>query len=602
MAFGNSFASFVDGFVGGRDTRHKWEDRKAAHERQKVLDEYEAERQKRLAETHGWSRDQHGWAQDRHGAAMDIEAHNRRMRDQQWGEAQDMRGALSSALGAAEAGMAAPSGSTTGSPVEPLGLMPPPGPIEQAAVAAAAAPLGALPGSAAGSPTATAPSVAPRVAPTAPPALGAAPDVGPLLMDRGDGKVVALRIPRDAEERRALAEAAKAGRLTMDDEAAARQDQIDAAGAARQQEGAVARTLRRDEDHEWGLPGGAGGDIREAAKLSARGVVSAADAAVNMGLRGVRQVNAPVNAISKWISGKDFGSPSNADTLNRNAPIFPDAPVPKAKEQEVAAVGAEVVQAATATPAGEAAANAMPDLGVKPGAALSPTQMDRAATSFMQSYRDNGLPIITKELMKQGKFAEAESLRTFVQDAAAQEGMKAWSGAVFAAMSGDIDTAASRMIDAYNSAGYFDDGFEIVKDQTSLIRADDGEVMGLRLAMRNQQTGEVTVQESEVSDLIQRGLWLLSPEKAMEQHLAQQTAIQTRLMEMDAERRKVGADLIRDDQKAANTAALKIYEAHIGLDGQPGITYEEALAMASGAAASNGRPDEAMPPMLRRPG
>lgn len=609
---GGGFASFVNGFVGGRDTRNRWEDRKREIGRQEVLDGYEAERQKRLGDQHGWAGEQHVWARDRHGVFMDQSADADRLREQEWGDFQSTRGALDAAVNAADAGLGAPPlpggepGVMTLLPVAPTAQ---PGPVERAAASG----YGIQPGVAKGTHPliietpgyGIAPGQAPGVASVTPAAvqraptegLGAAPSDARLLSDAGNGKVVATRAPRDAAEKRQIVEAAKAGTLVQGDEAAARQTQIDAAGTARQQESGVARALRRDEDHEWGKPGNAGADIAEAAKLPARGAVAVADVAVNQGLKGVRQVNGPINAITRWITGKDFGQPENVDTLNRNAPDFP---APKVKENEIAAGAAEVAEAVTATPAGAAAAAALPDLGAKPGQSFTPAQIDKGASTWMQSYRDNGLPVITKELMRQGKFEAAESLRTFVNDAAAQDGMKAWSGAVFAAMSGDIDTAADLMIDAYNANGYFDDGYQIDKAQTQLIKADDGEVMGVRLALVNQQTGETAVQEAEISDLIQRGLWLLSPEKAAEQYLARQQALKDRLIAMEEERRKAGTDIIMEDQKAANRAALEIYKAHIGLDGQPTISYEDALAMATGAAPAAARGAEPVP-MLRAP-
>lgn len=617
MGLGNSFASFVNGFAGGVDTRHRWEDRRAAQERQKVLDGYEAERQKRLAEQHGWAGEQQGWAKDRHGVFMDQSADANRIRDQEWGDFQSTRSALDAAVGAADAGLGAPPppdspGVMTLLPTEGAA----PGPVERAAATG----YGIQPGAAKGTHPlivetpgyGIAPGKAPGQAAVAPApvqraptdGLGAAPADTPLLGDAGDGKVVALRAPRDAAEKKALAEAAVAKRLIQGDEAAARQTRIDAAGNARLQEGGVAHALRLDEGHEWGLPGNAGADIREGAKTVARGAVTVADTAANMGLKGVRQVNGPVNAITRWITGKDFGQPENVDTLNRNAPDFP---TPKVKENEVAAGAAQVAEAVTATPAGAAAAAAVPDLGAKPGQSFTPAQIDKGATTWMQSYRDNGLPVITKELMRQGKFEAAESLRTFVNDAAAQDGMKAWSGAVFAAMSGDIDTAADLMIDAYNANGYFDDGYQIDKAQTQLIKADDGEVMGVRLAMVNQQTGETVVQEAEISDLIQRGLWLLSPEKAAEQYLARQQALKDRLIELDAERRKAGVDLIKQDNAAALRVAEDAYKkltdpltAPRDEKGQPlpPPTWDEFLAERFG----QGAPADVEPvPMLRAP-
>lgn len=172
---------------------------------------------------------------------------------------------------------------------------------------------------------------------------------------------------------------------------------------------------------------------------------------------------------------------------------------------------------------------------------------------------------------------------------------------MFAALSDDVDTAAARMIDAYNSSGYFDDGFEIVKDKTDLIRDDDGTVMGLRLTRRNQTTGEETTEEGTIGDVIERGLWLLSPEQAAQQYMAQQQAIAVRLAEMDAERRKLGGDIIKEQAKTADANALKLMEMTADAMGQPTMTLEEARAAMAGQSAPEENSEDDDVPMLRRP-
>lgn len=627
MSLGNGFASFVNGFVGGRDTRDRWEDRKDGKKRQAVLDGYEAERQKRIGEQHGWSRDQHGMMVDRHGVAMSDAEYAKRVREQGWDDNQGLRAAGIAADEAAQAGMGGGMGATPPPANQP-------GPIQTAAMstqgpaptqggtpqlgygaAAEGIPRPAMPlRDPATQPEYSHGTAAPVVAPqrAAQNGMGAAPEADPLLVENPDGTFTPLRGPRDATEQMALAEAAKAGRLKQGDASADRQAQVDAAGMSRATENPVARALRLDEGNEWGGDGMAGRNVAQAGKHINRTAVKAYDAVGNQAVRGGETIAAGVNAISRWIGGEDvIAAPERFDTLNRNAPAFPDAPatVPKDADegQAAAATGAEsALEAATSTPAGAAAMEAMPSLGVKPGQPMTRAQIDRAAQTHMQSYRDNGLPIITRELMRQGKFAEAETLRTFVNDAAAQDGMKAWSGAVFAALSGDVDTAAARMIDAYNSSGYFDDGFEIVKDKTDLIRDDDGTVMGLRLTRRNHSTGEETTEEGTIGDVIERGLWLLSPEQAAQQYMAQQQAIAVRLAEMDAERREAGTKLVEKDMDAINRAALEIWKA--GQDtaltgGGVPITYDEAMAEAMrvhGGAASADVEEEEMP-LLRRP-
>ncbi|TJZ85839.1 hypothetical protein [Paracoccus hibiscisoli] len=624
MSLGNGFASFVNGFVGGRDTRDRWEDRKDSKERQKVLDEYEAERQKRLGDMHGWAGEQHQWAGQTHRSQMTDAQQRQRLADLGWEDTQATRAALAEADAAAFGGMGGGMGATPPPANQP-------GPIQTAAISTQGSPptQGGTPqlgyGAAAeGIPRPAMPlrdpatqpqyshgTAAPVVAPqrAAQEGMGAAPEAeaDPLLVENPDGTFTPLRGPRDATEQMALAEAAKAGRLKQGDASADRQAQVDAAGMSRATENPVARALRLDEGNELGGDGMATRNVAQAGKHLNRTAVKAYDAVGNQAVRGGETIAAGVNAISRWMTGEDaVSAPERFDTLNRNAPAFPDAPatVPKDADegQAAAATGAEsALEAATSTPAGAAAIEAMPSLGVKPGQPMTPAQIDRAAQTHMQSYRDNGLPIITRELMRQGKFAEAETLRTFVNDAAAQDGMKAWSGAVFAALSGDVDTAAARMIDAYNSSGYFDDGFEIVKDKTDLIRDDDGTVMGLRLTRRNQSTGEETTEEGTIGDVIERGLWLLSPEQAAQQYMAQQQAIAVRLAEMDAERRELGGDIIKEQAKQADANALKLIELTADSLGQPTMTLEEARAAIAGQGAPEEGSAEDDVPMLRRP-
>ncbi|MCG6112860.1 MAG: hypothetical protein MEQ74_11850 [Paracoccus sp.] len=618
MSLGNGFASFVNGFVGGRDTRDRWEDRKDGKERQKVLDEYEAERQKRLGDMHGWAGEQHQWAGQTHQSQMTDAQQRQRLQQLGWEDTQATRAALAEADAAAFGGMGGGMGATPPPANQP-------GPIQTAAISTqGGTPQLGYGAAAEGNPRPAMPlrdpvtqpqyshgSAAPVVAPqrAAQEGMGAAPEAeaDPLLVENPDGTFTPLRGPRDAMEQMALAEAAKAGRLKQGDASADRQAQVDAAGMSRATENPVARALRLDEGNELGGDGMATRNVAQAGKHINRTAVKAYDAVGNQAVRGGETIAAGVNAISRWMTGEDaMAAPERLDTLNRNAPAFPDAPatVPKDADegQAAAATGAEsALEAATSTPAGAAAMEAMPSLGVKPGQPMTPAQIDRAAQTHMQSYRDNGLPIITRELMRQGKFQEAETLRTFVNDAAAQDGMKAWSGAVFAALSGDVDTAAAHMIDAYNSSGYFDDGFEIVKDKTDLIRDDDGTVMGLRLTRRNQTTGEETTEEGTIKDVIERGLWLLSPEQAAQQYMAQQQAIAVRLAEMDAERRKLGGDVIKEQAKQADANALKLIELTADSLGQPTMTLDQARAAIAGQSAQEEGPNEDNVPMLRRP-
>lgn len=605
---GAGIAAMVNGFVGGREIRNRWEDRKDEKEWQKKLREYRANAEKRLDERQAWAEEQQGWARDQHGVNMAASGRAQKEWDQNWADQQAMRDALGGAVDAAEEGIVdAPADETasvsTKSPQPALGA------TRDSHISQPIPPVSRQ------TPDAPPPSVADTV-PAAPRRastgeMGAAPAEGAFLRDMGDGTVIATRPPRDAAEQAQLAQAAKEGRLSQDPQAAARQAEVDRIGTARATANGMQRAILPDPEHEYGRSGGAGADVVEGAKAVGRLGAGAVDAAANLGVRGVRQVNQVVNPVAEWITGKDFGSPKDADWSGGAMDAMPAPPKGATKaEAATAAATAQVMDAVGDDPAMKAAAEGTP-MGAQPGQPMTVRQRDNAATTFMESYRKNGVPLIQKELMRQGRFKEAEGLTAFINDQAAQEGMRNWSRGVFAAMNGDLDAAADAMIDAYNSSGYFDDGFEIVKEQSSLIKDKGGEVTGVKLAMRNQQTGEVTVQEDSISDVITKGLWLTSPEKAMETYIANQQAMQARLIEADAKRQDAAIDLIKQAPKEIREMAQflmeqdqKRREASFGRDDTPPLTIEEAMAQAQAVLAGGGAPAAAAgdTPVLRRGG
>ncbi|MFV0382616.1 hypothetical protein [Paracoccus sp. (in: a-proteobacteria)] len=577
---GTGIAALVNGYATGREIRHRWDDREDDKARQKKLDEYRAAAEGRLAERYGWDR-------DRQDAYMGAQRRSGQQWQQAWDDDQALRAALASAADAGDAGMIEPA-RTAAAPSVPV----------QPAAPRRAPDMPVQP-----SDTRATPQVMP---------MGAVRDDGGLFEDAGNGKVVATRVPRSPEERAAIAQAAREGRLTIGADVAARQAQIDETGNLMASAPSAIRALQADPNADrWGR-GTFATDIVETGKALGRGALMAPEAMANSGLRGVRQAQQIMNVPRRWIFGREDDLVENVDLngdgkktgLIRETGGMP-APLPpkNATKAEAATVdaAAKVVDDMGDDPAMRAAAGGM-ELGATPGKPVTAAQREKAATGFWESWRENGVPIIQKALIRQGRFEDAKRLSEFANDAAAQEGMRNWSRGLFSAMNGDLDAAADAMIDAYNSNGYFDDGYEIVRDQSALIRDKAGEVTGIRLAMRNQQTGEVNTQEASLPDWITRGLWLTSPQKAMEVHLQRQQGMQEQLLQLDEERRRQAGDLIKEEFRATNAAALKLMETSIGLDGKPAISYEEALAQvqrARGGGAAAGQATET--PVLHRP-
>lgn len=608
---GQGIAAMVNGFAAGRDIKHGWEDRKDEKEWQKKLREYRASAEKRLDERQGWARDQHG-------VYMDTADRTQTEWAQSQADRRDMRDALGGAVDAAEAGLGAspePAAAAEGDPASVSTKSPQPALGATADTGYISQPIPPVSRNTPDGPQAAAADAAP-VAPRRSDAgaMGAMPEAeGAFLVESGDGTVIATRPPRDAAEQAQLAQAAKEGRLSQDPEAARRQRQIDEAG------------MSEATAHQWFQPAGLGADVAEVGRRAVGFGKSVAEAGVNQGAAAVRAVNKPFNAVAEYGVGKSFGAPKNIDVNgdgyrgldaamdardSASEALAPPKGATKA-EADTAAATAQVMDAVGEDPAMKAAAQGT-QMGAQPGKPMTVKQRDNAASTFMESYRKNGVPIIQKELMRQGRFAEAESLTGFVNEQAAQEGMRNWSRGVFAAMNGDLEAAADAMMDAYNSSGYFDDGFEIVKDQSSLIKDKGGEVVGVKLAMRNQETGAVTVQEDSISDVITKGLWLTSPEKAMETYLANQQAMQEKLAATEAKRQDAAIELIKQAPKEIREMAQflmeqdqKRREASFGQDNTPPLTIEEAMAQAQAVLAGDGRgaaPASSETPVLRRGG
>ncbi|WP_103173774.1 hypothetical protein [Paracoccus sp. SY] len=454
MGLGNSFASFVNGFASGRDIRHKWEDRADEKERQKVLDGYEAERQKRLGEAHGWDRDRHGWAgeqqdwaRDQHGwsrethiANMGVEADNNRVRDRQWDDFIGDRAAAASAWEAMQGG------------------------------------------------------------------LGAAP-----------------------------AEAAPAVNLTP---------------VTAQQPGPVERA-----------------------------------ASVSLGL--------PPEGREQNHNGRLLLPPMKAQggySIQPGAAVAP-APVQRTPAEGLGAapaanvVGAvtQAIEAVAKTPAGATTVSTLPQLGIAPGQALTPKQMDQVADRSMRAYREKGASIYRDHLMQQGRFEEAQAFDTFISDAATQEGLRQWHRAGAAILSGDEATAVSAMADAFNDTNYNPSPFEVVKDQSSLIKDDLGETIGVRLVMRNRETGEVTVEEDQVDNVLQRLHYHIAPENAMARWQERAKPKEFRTI-TGAEAKALGLDPEKAYNLGSNGEVKAIGGGGVTVNNNGGSKFDDEFAKTDAAA------------------
>lgn len=602
MSIGSGLAAAVNGFIDGRQVRHGWEDRKINQKRQTRLDELREAAEVRAEESHDLDMDAGGLMNSARRQAI-------RAGDREWDDQNRYRAAVDADLALAEKAMRAPDLSAQLDPATVStsgggGLLAQQ--IADAQRAATTPALGAVRPAAADD---RAQAIAEHRAGMPAPAAGAvslgavrpaqeddraqaieefrtgrATPGGPrplastgyvdLMRVRPDGMFIANRAPQTDDEKRALLEAAKAGKLATSQEREAQQREIDANTAL-------------DMPYEWGAQGNLVGDLDRVGRLGQRAandtLARAGEMAVNGAVSGIQNLNAPLQAISRYATGEDhIGAPQRVDLNSdgkRESTATPIAeswgairaePQPKAKAaapapkhapaaagaaapesaKVVASTAAKVVDAvADSQPSVKAAIEAVPakDLGVSRSKPMTAPQREKAGRTLMESYIATGAPNVTRELIRQGRLDDAKKFDAWVKDSRAADGMAAWGRGIFAALQGDADSAAESFMDAYNASGYFDDGMDVVKEKSALIKNDAGDVVGVTLTMRNQATGEEITDTDSIDGFIQKAAWITSPEKAFEASQARLAAQQEALLKAEEERRKVATRLVETD-------------------------------------------------------
>lgn len=702
MGIGAGLQAAVNGFVGGRDVRNRWEDRKTDGIRQKRMDELRENAEVRAQQAHEMDLETDGLMNTARRQSI-------RQNDLDWSDDQSLRGAMSAADQAAMDGMAglgavreapvpdlsadlnpavvstsgrsslgdqlaaaqraatapalgavrssehqgaAPEGPAVAPPSDRPGSYAPPTISSPAMVGGAGVDVRSDPAPMAESEAeivraATAPARAVARGPANMPPLGAVPLKADFLRLNPDGKLIANREPRTPEEKQMLIEAAKSGKLGSSRARAEQQRGIDAQAAL-------------DLPYSWGEDGNAVADLDRVGRLGKRASEDALRAAggvaaeageiiANQAVNTVQGVNAPLQAASRYLTGEDhIGAPARVDvngdgkrasmatplaeswgSIRANdskkpvpAPAHAPASAGDAAPETAKAVSdsaARVMDAVTESPSMKAATEAIPAaaLGVSKTTPMTKPQRDKAAKTYMQSYRENGAPMVIRTLMKQGKLEQAQKFEAWVKDSRAEEGMTSWGRGIFAAMQGDADGAADAFMDAYNSSGYFDDGMEVVKEKSRIIRDDAGEVVGVSMTMRSLETGEEFTQTDSVDGFIQKAAWITSPEKAFEASSARLAAQQEALLKAEEERRASATKLVEAnytktvdlarDMFARSQAEAKDARESAMLTGEaadvPGpLTWDEAFReaqriMTDGPAAVT---EQAGPPIIAR--
>ncbi len=592
-------SGFVEGFMGGRDKRNEWEDRKLDRARQAKFDELSVGADKRSAEEHARRiriLDQQIAGTDKALAAQAAE-------EKMYLESVD---ATKAAMDADQAGMGIPGvdvapaappapAATSGRQSLPLGL--PSMDSRSAAMMERMAPADVVAAQAAksslpatlplGRPGATAPVAPPRALVEAVQKQEAQVTAdNSALYDQIDKQSAALGLT-------GVAIPVYDGKTT-DAEYAKAKKRAAAAADAEREDAQTVENLRRQAFEDGPLPIEWRRDAAE--KLRGMGYIPADPQGKTLKKVGV---GAPVNM--EAAPGPRIGKTPPPDsslktsfdkyTASMGSTVPASAP-PVVKQ--MSATAAETLKA-TSTPAIDAAAQAA-SMGLpkpKPGAKVTEATRDKYAKGFMDHYMKVGAPMVLEGFLKTGQFDKATAFQEFISRTETKAGMDNWAKAAFAASTGDMDAFADNVLQAYNRLGYFGDDTTIVEDESGFTRDKAGNITGAKITFKDEKTGNTFDQVfTDPNDLVKMGITLLAPDQAFEYFYKQQEAAVTALNNRIDVIMEQSSDPL-NPRKDADGNPL------------PPMTYAEARAEAAaqlGADPTAGADVPAAPPVAYRPG
>ena len=201
------------------------------------------------------------------------------------------------------------------------------------------------------------------------------------------------------------------------------------------------------------------------------------------------------------------------------APLSEPSPSRPVPAQSLPAV-TPTTEEGTPQPSLEAATKTTPRTIKSDGTAKPPTaaQAQRQQASFIEDYAKNQVPKIVKFYLGRGERDKADAYQKWADDTLVKEAMKDWAGAVHAASVGDDEGFINGIVGAYNAKGYFDDGYEIVREGSGIQRDEaTGAVTGAQVTFKDRNTGKVFTQDFGAGeDLYRLGVDMLSPEQVFE--------------------------------------------------------------------------------------
>ncbi len=212
---------------------------------------------------------------------------------------------------------------------------------------------------------------------------------------------------------------------------------------------------------------------------------------------------------------------------------IPQTP-PAAQETAAPPVSAEVVKETTPTPT-KGRSIASPTGPVK----TTPAQSERAATAFLKNYDEDQVAKVERFYMSRGEPEKAEAYGKWVKDKNVRKGMAHWAKAVHAAIIGDDDRFIDNIAASFNTTGYFDDGFQIVREGSSITRdPETGEFVSAQVVLRDASGQDHVLNFGSETDIYRYGINILSPEQTFDRGWKQIEAADAARLEAAKEERK----------------------------------------------------------------
>lgn len=247
-------------------------------------------------------------------------------------------------------------------------------------------------------------------------------------------------------------------------------------------------------------------DGREAQNRAGAMVYNGIGAVADTVNSGINLVSGGINSAADYVAGRDVPNIPMIQPTPRMGATAPQAANPSDASGGVTSSPGVAAQPAAADAAEKQAtqgaiqvtATAAPAMGVKPGEKITPAQLEKAADAGVDYYMREGQNLVVRAYLENGDLAGAQKYQEYLDQKETKDGLRSWTKARFLMGMGDFEGAGNQIIEAYNNLGYFSDGTTIVKGESGFVYGDPANPerpTGARVTFRDEDSGKTWVQD-----------------------------------------------------------------------------------------------------------